>query len=122
LGMEETKRPVRDLLFETFDTFLTKAENSGLLYANLRSQMFVLGDENAAVIRVNFVDLFAGIVMMFERVNPDGDYGSYQYAADMLLNFALDLAGKPSFSSESFTERRETLQTMIDVTIAGMEQ
>jgi len=86
--------------------------------------MFVLGEENAAVMRVQFVDVFSGLVGMLEEavpVGPGSSWGHWQYAADMLLQFTLDLAGSSSSSTRTFEEKREALSMMIDVTIAGLK-
>ena len=120
LAEKHTKRPVNDRLFEALDFVLSRAESAGLLYPNLRSQMFVWGEENAGVMRCLLIDVLDAMVEMMKQAAPKGSEQSCVYAAEVLFGTALDLAAAPGLHYRTFKERREALRNTIDLTVAGL--
>ena len=120
LAEKHTKRPVNDRLFEALDFILMRAESAGLLYPNLRSQMFVWGEENAGVMRCLLIDVLDAMVEMMKQAAPKGSEQSCMYAAEVLFGTALDLAATPGLHYRTFKERREALRNTIDLTVAGL--
>ena len=95
-------------------------DRAGLLYPNLRSQMFVWGEENAGVMRCLLIDVLDAMAEMMKQAAPKGSEQSCVYAAEVLFGTALDLAAAPGLHYRTFKERREALRNTIDLTVAGL--
>lgn len=119
---EPLERTVNDRMFELLDYLLTRAERTGLMYANLRAQMFIWGDENTAMMEVQLSDVLECMVRMFDEVTKKPDAVVSSRATDMLFNSTIDLAALRDIPATSFDQRRAAVRTMIDLTVAGVRQ
>jgi len=120
LGEKQKERYVNDRVFEALNFILTRAEGTGLLYPNLRSQMFVWGEENFGVTYCLLIDTLNSIVEIMGQVGSKRSEQACEYAAEALFNIALDLAAAPSLHYRTFKDRREVLRNTIDLILAGL--
>ena len=101
------------------DTFVELGTKSGRLVANLRSHMFVWGDENNELFHIpaqdyneEFAELLAG----------DGQTvtDNHRFVAEALINFALDVAGGVGLYPWTTKERRELVRKHVEIALAGL--
>ena len=101
------------------ETFIDLAEKTGLLVPNLRAQMFVWGDENYLLFSLpgqDFNEQFAELLADgAENVSDD-----HRYAAEVLINLALDMAGGVGLYGWTADERRDLLRRHVEIVLDGL--
>jgi hypothetical protein len=103
-------------LFMVLDTWLQRAEVSGLLYPNLRAATFNWGAENQSFYRINFEGCWEIVMeLMIGGLPNDDAHGHRQaYLGEALINLTLDLASSEGYAARSWVERRAALRASID--------
>ena len=103
-------------LFLVLDTWLQRAEVSGLLYPNLRAATFSWGAENQSCYRIGFEGCWEIVMelMIDDRPNDDALGHRRAYLGEALLNLTLDLASNEGYAARSWVERRSALRAAID--------
>jgi AcrR family transcriptional regulator len=102
---------------------LTRASETGLLYANLRAAMFTWGDENQAIFESGLQDIIRMIVecLVHPGPVPEGPAGDRVWlVAESLYYQALDLAARPWWMVGTWEERRATLEVLIETVVTGL--
>ena len=116
------RKPLEERLFRVLGHTLDRAEETGLLYPNVRSQMFVWGNENASMMPVIWTDVFLILIPVIERNLPDVDEERAHAALETLYCLTLDFAGSSGLFDWNLDERRELLRRSIQVVIAGLRE
>ena len=102
------------------DIFISLGANSGRLVANIRSEMFVWGDANNELfhrIAQDYNEEFAELLAYNDQTVAD----DHRYAAEALVNFALDIAGGAGLYPWTTEEKRELVRKHVENTLAGLE-
>ena len=103
-------------LFLVLDTWLQRAEVSGLLYPNLRAATFSWGAENQSFYRIGFEGCWEIVMelMIDDRPNDDALGHRQAYLGEALINLTLDLASSEGYAARSWVERRSALHAAIE--------
>ena len=103
-------------LFTVLDTWLQRAEVSGLLYPNLRAATFSWGAENQSLYRITFEGCWEIVMELMVGGRPNDDALSHRqaYLAEALINLTLDLASNEGYAAQSWDERRAALRVAIE--------
>jgi hypothetical protein len=109
-------------VFIALNTLLDRAEESGLLYPNLRAAMFSWGSENQSVFRIAFEGCWENLMdLITDRSGSQESHGrAMGYLVDHLLNLTLDLASSEGYMARTWDERRDALRTAVDATLAAV--
>lgn len=108
-----------DCIVNALHSFLNLAEESGRLVQNLRSQMFVWGQENDKFFHLpsqDFSEQLAETLAL--AVGPRTD--AHRDSAEMLINFGLDIAGGAGMYPWTMDERRSLIRSQVAVTLLGL--
>jgi hypothetical protein len=101
------------------ETFVDVSEKTGRLVPNLRSQMFVWGEEYGAMWRIPAQDWVEEVAEF--TVEERGEItDAHRTAAEALINHALDLAGRGGFFLYSGEEKRAEIRRLVSITLDGL--
>ena len=117
---ERSQQDVMESVTTALLSVVELAEQSGRLVANLRSQMFVWGDDNNELFHApsqDFNEELAEVLAL--KVGPITD--SHRYSAEFLINFALDMAAGTGLYPWTADERRTLIRAQVDLTISGLK-
>jgi AcrR family transcriptional regulator len=108
-------------VFMALNTLLDRAEESGLLYPNLRAAMFSCGSENQSVFRIAIEGCWENIMELITDRSESNESRSRTvgYLVDHLLNLTLDLASNEGYMARTWDERRDALRTAINVVVTA---
>jgi AcrR family transcriptional regulator len=117
------KMPTRTKASDTvrvLKAFFDLAGETGLLVANLRAQMFVWGEENQGIWQCGVEDSNACLGALLaggdEKITKD-----HLYAAEGLINIALDLAAGAGSYPHTAKEKLALLKRNVELTTAGLK-
>jgi hypothetical protein len=102
------------------ETFINLAEKSGLLVANLRSQMFVWGTDSDEFFHLPAQDYNEEFAELLAQEDPEVT-DAHRHAAEALINFALDVAAGAGLYPWTTEEKRELVKSHVHVTLAGLQ-
>ena len=100
-------------------SFIDLAEGTGKLVPNIRSQMFVWGQKGNNFFHCPAQDYIQGLAEVLAN-GRDKVTDVHIYAAEFLVNFALDIAGGTGLYSWTAQERRELVRKNVEITVAGL--
>ena len=121
-GAMKIKGLTRDQrLFMVLDTWLQRAEVSGLVYPNLRAATFSWGAENQSLYRISFEGCWEIIMelMVGSRPSDDALRNRQAYLAEALIYLTLDLASSEGYAAQSWAERRAALRAAIEAFLSA---
>ena len=116
---ERTRDDASSCATQALMSFVDLAEDTGKLVANLRSQMFVWGRIGDSYFHLPAQDYNQGLAEVLAN-SKDEVTDAHIYAAESLINFALDIAGGAGLYPWTAAERRELLKKNIDISVAGL--
>ena len=114
-------RSANERLYELLDQILMRANETGLLYRNLRSQMFVWGDDYDFQAEIQLSDLHETMPEILAQASPQVDTMSVEIMARRLFEETLDLAASSEAIWGDLEARRKILRVMIDVVVRGVQ-
>ena len=117
LAGDSDRGSTAETVLALLDHVFERAEGTGLLYANLRSQSFVVGEDS-----IGYGDVFLFLRDELEKTAVSGKKELCHAVADCLLKYAFDLAAEPDSTNWTFDQRRAALRTVIGVSVAGLAE
>ena len=118
----EPSRPKSpEAIASLMETFIDVADGKGRLVPNLRSQMFVWGEEHGSQWRIpaqDWVEEISDLMVADKKDITD----EHRTVAESLTQFALDLAGRGGFYLYRTENKRERIRQSVVVALAGLER
>ena len=100
-------------------SFIDLAEGTGKLVPNIRSQMFVWGQIGDSYFHLPAQDYNQELAEVLAN-GRDKVTDVHIYAAEFLVNFALDIAGGAGLYPWTAEERRDLVRKNVEITVAGL--
>lgn len=116
-----SKRDPEKSIVAALQSFVTLADKSGRLVPNLRSQMYVWGSENDEIFHLPSQDYSEQLTEVIAlAVPPNSEL--HRAAAEVLINFSLDMAGGVGMCAWSSNERKNFIRRQVSITLAGLSR
>ena len=116
---ERTRDDASSCATRALMSFVDLAEGTGKLVSNLRSQMFVWGQDGDSYFHLPGQDYNQELAEVLSN-GKDKVTDSHIYAAESLINFSLDIAGGAGLYPWTAEERRKLLTKNVEITVTGL--